>query len=108
MHATVRRYDGIDTTRSDEIVRKVGETLIPKLSKLEGFKGYYLIDSGGGAMTSFGLFEGPERGEESTRLVTDWVREEHLEAAIPNPPKITSGKVVAQESSTSLAAAAAL
>jgi hypothetical protein len=36
MDATVRRYDGIDTTRSEEIVRKVDETLIPAPSELEG------------------------------------------------------------------------
>ena len=98
MHATVRRYDGIDTTRSDELVRKVEQTLIPKLSELEGFKAYYLIDSGGGAMTSIGLFEESAQGDESTRLVADWLRDEHFAAAMPNPPKITTGTVVAHKS----------
>jgi hypothetical protein len=94
MHATVRRYDGIDTTRTDEIARKVDETLIPKLSGLEGFQSYYLIDAGNGAMTSIGLFENSAQGEESTRLVADWVRDEQF-AAIPSPPTITTGTVVA-------------
>ena len=29
-------------------------------------------------------------------LVSKWSTDEHLETAIPNAPKITSGKVVAQ------------
>ena len=36
MHATVRRYEGVDTSRTDELTKKVNENLIPKLSKLPG------------------------------------------------------------------------
>lgn len=57
MHATVRRYEGIDPSGKDELTRKVGETLMPSLSKLPGFNGYYLIESGNGVFTSVGLFE---------------------------------------------------
>ena len=42
MHAIIRRYDGVDQNRSAELTRKVSETLVPKLEKLPGFKGYYL------------------------------------------------------------------
>jgi hypothetical protein len=28
-------------------------------------------------------------------LVSKWITDEHFDSAIPNPPKITSGKVVA-------------
>ena len=37
MHATVRRYEGVDQGRTDELVKKVDETLLPSLSKLPGF-----------------------------------------------------------------------
>ena len=37
MHATVRRYDGVDESRRDELAKKVNEALIPRLSKLPGF-----------------------------------------------------------------------
>ena len=36
MHATIRRYEGVDTTRISEIVGKVNETLVPKLRELPG------------------------------------------------------------------------
>jgi hypothetical protein len=108
MHATVRRYDGVDTTRSEEIVRKVDETLIPRLSELEGFEGYYLIDAGGGALTSIGFFERSAQGEESTRLVAEWVRDEQFESALPNPPTLTTGTVVVHKNAAQHALAAAV
>ena len=95
MHAIIRRYDGVDQNRTTELTSKVNETLVPKLNKLPGFKGYYLIDAGNGVFTSLGLFETPEQGMESTKLVTTWLREEKLDTILPNAPKITSGKIVA-------------
>jgi hypothetical protein len=97
MHATIRRYDGIDQTRTDELVGKVNESLAPKLSALPGFKGYYLIEAGNGIMSSLGLFETVEQAEESTKVAAGWVRDEKLERAFPNAPKITTGKVVAHQ-----------
>lgn len=103
MHATIRRYEGVDQTRTVELTSKVNETLVPKLSKLPGFKGYYLIEAGNGVFSSLGLFDTPEQLEESTRLASTWVRDEKLETAFPNPPKITSGKIVAQSNGVAVA-----
>ena len=104
MHAIIRRYDGVDQNRSAELTSKVNETLVPKLSKLPGFKGYYLIDAGDGVFSSLGLFETPEQGMESTKLVTTWLREEKLDTILPNAPKITSGKIVAHSDRVPVAA----
>ena len=105
MHAVIRRYEGVDQNRTTELTSKVNETLVPKLNKLPGFKGYYLIDAGNGVFSSLGLFETPEQGMESTKLVTTWLREEKLDTILPNEPKITSGKIVARSSDRVLAAA---
>ena len=94
MYATIRRYDGIDQAHTDELTKKVGETLIPRLSKVDGFRGYYLIEAGNGVMSSIGFFETSAQAEESTRVAATWVREEKLETALPNPPKITGGEVI--------------
>ena len=93
MFATVRRYEGVDQTRIDELTKKVDETLLPSLSKLPGFEGYYLIEAGNGVMSSIGLFDTSDHAEESTRVAATWVREEKLDTALPNPPKITDGLV---------------
>ena len=98
MYATVRRYEGIDKVRSEEITSKVGDSLLPALSKLPGFDGYYLIDAGEGVLTSIGLFEDASNAHESTRMAARWVREQKLESALPNTPKIAAGPVVAHES----------
>jgi len=103
MHATIRRYDGVDQNRTAELTRKVNETLVPKLSKLPGFSGYYLIEAGNGVFSSLGLFETPEQGKESSNVVATWIRDEKLETMIPNEPKITSGNVVAHKNGIAVA-----
>ena len=95
MHATIRRYDGVDQNRTTELTSKVNETLVPKLRTLPGFAGYYLIEAGDGVFSSLGLFETLEQGKESSNVVATWIRDEKLDTIIPNEPKITSGRVVA-------------
>jgi hypothetical protein len=95
MFATIRRYDGVDQNRTTELTSKVNETLVPKLNKLPGFVGYYLIDTGNGIFSSLSLFETLEQGKDSTKVVATWIRDEKLDTMIPNEPKITSGEVVA-------------
>ena len=95
MYASIRRYDGVDQSRAPELTRKVNETLVPKLSKLPGFSGYYLIEGGNGVFSALGLFETPEQSEESTKVVSSWIQDQKLETTLPNAPKITSGNVVA-------------
>jgi hypothetical protein len=103
MHATIRRYEGVDTARTEELTRKVSETLVPQLEKLEGFRGYYLVESGNGVVTSVGLFAGPAQSDEATNLAAAWVKEQKLESALPNAPRITSGKVIAQQDGVAVA-----
>jgi len=96
MHATIRRYEGVDATHTNEVIGRVNETLVPQLRKLPGFAGYYLIEAGGGVLSSLGLFETSEQAEESGKLVSKWINDEHFSTVIPIAPKVTSGKVVAR------------
>jgi hypothetical protein len=95
MHATIRRYEGVDAARTNELTAKVNETLVADLRKLPGFTGYYLIEAGDGVISSLSLFETAEQAEESNKIVSTWITDENFASAIPNPPKITSGKVIA-------------
>ncbi len=97
MYATIRRYEGVDHARTDELTRKLDETLLPRLSETEGFRGYYLIEAGDGVMSSVSFFKTQEQAEESTRIASSWVRDEKLETALPNPPRITGGEVIAKK-----------
>ena len=103
MFATIRRYEGVDQKRTSELTSKVNETLVPKLNKLPGFAGYYLIEADNGVISSLGLFETSEQGKESSNVVASWIRDEKLETMIPNEPKITSGKVIAHSNGVTVA-----
>ena len=94
MHTTVRRYEGIDQTRKSELTKKVGENLLPRLSKLPGFNGYYLIDAEQDVMSSISFFDTAAQADESTRFVASWLREEKLDNVLPISPKITVGEVI--------------
>ena len=100
MYATIRSYHGVDQNRTAELTAKVNETLVPKLSELPGFAGYYLVDAGNGIFTSFGLFETREQGEASTKLVARWIRDEKLDTLMPTSPRSRAAR-------SSLAAASA-
>ena len=97
MHAIVRRYEGIDSKRTDELKRKVDESLTPRLKKLDGFNGYFLIEADNGVMSTVNFFDTSAHADESTRVVAEWLREEKLDTVVPNPPKITGGKVIVDE-----------
>jgi hypothetical protein len=104
MHAIVRRYEGIDTNRTDELKQRVSEKLTPKLSKLPGFGGYFLIEAGNGVMSSVNFYDNSAQAEESSRIVAQWLREEELESLVPNAPKITGGEVIVKEMNGGLSA----
>ena len=68
---------------------------MPRLSKLPGFSGYHLIEAGDGVMTSIGFFDTEDQADASTKVASTWIRDEKLEKALPNPPRITRGEIVA-------------
>ena len=104
MHATIRRYEGVDMARTNEVTGKVNEKLVPELRKLPGFAGYYLIEADNGVLSSLGLFETADQADESSKIVAKWITDENFASAIPNAPKITSGKVVAHSNGVAVVA----
>ena len=104
MFATIYRYEGVDQNRTVELTNKVTETLLPKLEKLPGFAGYFLIEAGNGVFSSLNLFETPEQGKQLTNIVATWIRDENFSRMIPNEPKVTSGQVVAHSDRVLVAA----
>jgi hypothetical protein len=97
MHATIRRYEGIDQDRKDELTRKVSESLLPRMSELPGFKSFFLVEAGKGVMRSISFFDTPAQADESSKVTATWVREQNLDTALPNAPKITSGDVIVEK-----------
>src|SRR4029453_13762489 len=102
LHAPRRRHEGVEQSRPDELTRKINGTLIPKLSKLPGFGGYWVIESEKGVFTSFGLFDTSDQADASPRVAADWVREEKLETTLPNPPMVVDGKIIAHKTTNGI------
>jgi hypothetical protein len=97
MHATIRRYEGIDQKRTEELTTKFGESLLPRLRETPGFKSYYLIEADNGVMSSIDFFDTSAQADESSRIAATWVREEKLDTALPNPPRVTGGEVIVEK-----------
>jgi hypothetical protein len=97
MYATIRRYEGVDESRSAEIASKANENLIPRMSELPGFSGYFLFEPANGVLTSISLFETSSHLDEANRVAANVLQEENLQPAMPNRPKITSGKLMAHK-----------
>jgi hypothetical protein len=97
MHVTIRKYDGIDQNRKEELTQKVGDSLLPRLSKTDGFRGYFLMETKEGVMSSIGFFDTLAQAEESSRVAADWVRDEKLDTVLPNAPKVTGGEILVKE-----------
>jgi len=94
MEGRAQTFNAVVKPQSDarpmwKVLRMLGTLL-----ELPGFHGYSLIDAGDGVMTSVGFFDTAAQADESTRIAAGWLREQKLETALPNAPKLTSGAVV--------------
>jgi hypothetical protein len=96
MHATIHRYESVNAGEATEVIGKVNETLVPQLRELPGFAGYYLIE-GGGVLSLLCLFYSSDQADESTEVISKWITEEKINAALADAPKITSGYVVCSQ-----------
>ena len=89
MFASIRYYT---SSNVDEVVRRVEEGFIPIISQTPGFVAYYVVDGGGGTLTSVSVFESQAGADESTRLAADWVKE-NLAGLFDGPPTVAAGEV---------------
>jgi|SRR5919108_3560058 hypothetical protein len=96
MYGAVRRYDGVDESRRDELVAAIREDFIPRLSETPGLQAYYVIDAGGGVLASVTICDSREAAESSIRAAADFIREGGLGDVLPNPPQVTAGEVTVE------------
>ena len=101
MFALIRTYEGLSVENLDEATRKANAGLRTILQESPGFVSYELLKHEGtdGKVASISVFDSAEHAEESTKVASTWIREEKLEAVLPNAPKVTSGEVVVEKTS---------
>ena len=75
----------------DELTRRVQEEFVPILRQLPGFKGYHIMDCGGGHVASVSIFESQEAAMASNDRAREWA-ERSIKHLVPNPPEIIAGE----------------
>ena len=94
MYAVIRQYQ-FDQSASEELDRKIRETLVPLLKDAPGFVTYYWLNTGEGSGASLGVFDSREGAEASVRAAANFVQQELADITI-SKPQILEGEVQAQ------------
>jgi hypothetical protein len=97
MHATVRRYELGAGSRGagavKEMVRRCHEELLPKVAEVDGFVGYYVVDTGDGVIASVSIFETQASADEGNQLAKQFFKE-RLRGLLQANPQVTAGEAV--------------
>lgn len=93
MYVIIRRYVGV--IKPQEVLRRVSGEFLPIVSKLEGFRGYHLVDTGIDVLASITLFIDKAAADKALVVQSSWIRDSGLSPLLPNPPQVTPGEDVA-------------
>jgi hypothetical protein len=95
MHVVIRHHT-VDSTATEEIVRRAREGFAPLISTVPGFVAYAMVDAGAEGLLTASVFEDRAGAEESVRMAATWIRE-NVASLLPNPPQVTTGEVAIRE-----------
>ena len=91
MYAVIRHFATMRST--EEAGRRAVSGLGPLLRDAPGFRGYYVVDSGGGSGLSISLFDTREAAERSHQQALEWIRQ-NLSDLTDSQPQVLAGEVV--------------
>jgi heme-degrading monooxygenase HmoA len=90
MYATVRTYS--ETPELADALVNRADDVKRIISEIDGFRAYYLIRTGDGAV-SVSVYDSESGVEESSRVAAAWIRE-NLPDFAGSPPRVSAGEVV--------------
>jgi hypothetical protein len=93
MHASVRRYTGVDSRMWDQL-QQHRASLQAAFGRVPGFRSWYLIRTREG-LTTVTLCDDQAGAEESVRVAANWVRE-NMPDMISGSPEVSNGEVALQ------------
>ena len=93
MYVVIRRYTGVIDPK--EIIRRVREEFLPIISKVEGYRGYHLVDTGTDILASITMYVSKDDADRAILVAPNWNRDAGLAPFLPNPPQVTPGEDVA-------------
>jgi hypothetical protein len=90
VYGAIRTYR---VTDAEEISRRVRDEFVPMVRDVPGFVAYYVVDAGGGTISSITICEDRGGVEESTARAADWVSE-RIASLIESGPEIMTGEIL--------------
>jgi hypothetical protein len=72
MYMTIRHYR-VPPSKMTEVVRRVDEVWLDKLSKLQGFESYYVLSADDSHLTSVSAFLDESSGRKAAEASAEWV-----------------------------------
>jgi hypothetical protein len=98
MYATIRRYEGVERESLNRNHQQGQREPDSPPERVAGLRLQWLLPvRANGVLTSIGLFDTSSHLDESNRVAAKVLQEENLQPVMPNPPKITSGKLMAHK-----------
>jgi hypothetical protein len=94
-YGTIRQYQ-VDPKSVDQIVSRARSGFLPIVTKLAGFAGYSILDTGRGTLVTLSGFTTPSGAAESTKAAATFVKEQ-LASLVRGAPELTSGEVKLME-----------
>ena len=91
MFVVVRSY--APGARASEVARRVGEGLVPILTKLPGFRAYYCFVGEDGRPVSVSIVDSRAAAVVANDRAREWVAA-NMADLLPDPPEVTMGEML--------------
>ena len=91
MFIAVRKYR-VRRGSTAEWAQRVGDSFVPLMRELAGFRGYYLLDGGPNEVIAISMFDSADEALVSNEKAADWVRNHVMEFA-RGMPEVMVGDV---------------
>ena len=95
MFVSIRRYK-VRRGFTEELARRVQTGFVPIMRDMQGFKAYYLVDSGPDELVSVSIFESADQALASNEAAASWVRNNVLEFTRGMPEVIVGDALVVE------------
>ena len=92
MFVVIRRYAAAGA-RADEVARRVGEGLVPILTRLPGFRAYYCLVGEDGRPVSVSIVDSRAAAVVANDRAREWVAA-NMADLIPDSPEVTMGEML--------------
>jgi heme-degrading monooxygenase HmoA len=95
MFTSIRKYS-VRRGSAEELARRVGESFVPLMRQMQGFRGYYLLDGGPDVLITISMFDSADEAFASNEISANWVRNNVLEF-VKGMPEVMIGNALIAE-----------